>query len=162
MDRIFISYRRSDTAADANALYQTLRAKFGEGALFKDVDNVPLGINFRSVIEEAIRESSAILVLVGPQWDVTRLAEQTDNVRLELEAALRSGKTVIPVCVRGARLPSPTALPESLAEFPLLNAATLDHDSWDRAQLHHGRASGDGRRRGRRFVEGRQPPIHGE
>jgi hypothetical protein len=132
MDRIFISYRRSDTAADANALYQTLRAQFGEGAIFKDVDNVPLGTNFRSVIEKAISESSVILVLVGPEWDVTRLAAPTDNVRLELEAALGSGKTVIPVCVRGARLPSPTVLPESLAELPLLNAAALDHESWDR------------------------------
>jgi hypothetical protein len=132
MAKVFISYRREDTASDANALYQTLRSRFGPDLLFKDVDDVRLGANFRRVIEDAIEKSTVVLALVGPSWKPERLARANDNVRLELEAALRMERIVIPVCVRGARMPSEADLPQGLEEFAYLNAAGLEHESWER------------------------------
>ena len=51
VERIFISYVREDTAPDANALYQSLEREFGADAIFKDVDDVPLGANWRTAVE---------------------------------------------------------------------------------------------------------------
>ena len=50
MGCIFISYRRDDCAADANALYQSLAAEFGKESIFKDVDDVELGANWKTAI----------------------------------------------------------------------------------------------------------------
>ncbi len=41
--KIFISYRRADSAAAAGRLYDNLESKLGEGTLYKDVDNIPIG-----------------------------------------------------------------------------------------------------------------------
>jgi hypothetical protein len=39
----FISYRRNDTSAVAQGLYLQLKARFGSGQLFMDVNSVPVG-----------------------------------------------------------------------------------------------------------------------
>jgi hypothetical protein len=159
-NRIFISYRRADTDADANALYQTLAAHFGDGSIFKDVDNIPIGSNFRLVISEALSSTDVMLVLVGPGWQSTQpggvrsLERPNDFVRIELESALEASIPIIPILVRGAKMPSASELPESCRDFAYMNAAEVEHRSWRRdmgpvleAVTRHVREAG--RRRGR-------------
>ncbi|MEL7121665.1 MAG: toll/interleukin-1 receptor domain-containing protein, partial [Bacteroidota bacterium] len=60
--KIFISYRRRDSAGAAGRLYDFLEMKVGSKALFKDVDNIPYGRDFREEIRQAIDDSRVVLV----------------------------------------------------------------------------------------------------
>ena len=44
--RIFISYRRDETAYPAGWLYDRLAGHYGGGQVFKDVDSIQLGDDF--------------------------------------------------------------------------------------------------------------------
>jgi hypothetical protein len=48
--RIFISYRREETAYPAAWLYKRLADRFGAGQIFKDIDSIQLGDDFVEVI----------------------------------------------------------------------------------------------------------------
>ena len=132
MARVFISYRRSDTDADAGRLFSDLAAVIGEDSLFKDVDHVPLGADVEEHIRAAIAASVLIIVIVGPKWQPERLHDEIDWVRLEIEAAFEKGIPILPVRVRRAELPKPSEVPVSLHKFCRLNAAELEHASWRR------------------------------
>ncbi len=45
--RIFISYRREETAYPAGWLFDRLANHFGRGKVFKDVDSIPTGRRLR-------------------------------------------------------------------------------------------------------------------
>ena len=53
-DRIFISYRREETAYAAGWLYDRLVDHFGRSRIFKDVDSIQLGDDYVDVINEAV------------------------------------------------------------------------------------------------------------
>lgn len=50
--KVFISYRRQDTADATGRIYDRLVQKFGRKRVFKDVDNIPLGADFREHIQD--------------------------------------------------------------------------------------------------------------
>jgi hypothetical protein len=52
--RIFISYRREDSAYPAGWLYDRLCAHLGSENVFKDVDSIEPGDDFVRVLEEAV------------------------------------------------------------------------------------------------------------
>ena len=119
--RIFISYRREDSAFPAGWLYDRLCARFGSDYVFKDVDSIDPGDDFLRVIEDAVGSCQVLLALIGDHWlDITdptghrRLDDPNDFVRLEIEAALRRDVRVIPILVGRAPLPSSEQLPDSL------------------------------------------------
>ena len=119
--RIFISYRREDSAFPAGWLYDRLCARFGSNYVFKDVDSIDPGDDFLRVIEDAVGSCQVLLALIGDHWlDITdptghrRLDDPNDFVRLEIEAALRRDVRVIPLLVGRAPLPSSEQLPDSL------------------------------------------------
>ncbi|MDV6030973.1 MAG: hypothetical protein F9B45_12900 [Phycisphaera sp. RhM] len=47
MTRLFISYRRDDSAYVAGMLCDRLQARFGQDAIFMDVATIPIGVDFR-------------------------------------------------------------------------------------------------------------------
>ena len=47
MPRVFISYRRSDSVTITGRIYDHLVHAFGDDSVFKDVDDIPLGVDFR-------------------------------------------------------------------------------------------------------------------
>lgn len=132
--RIFISYRRGDSAAITGRLYDRLTAAFGEENVFKDVNNIPPGANFKQVVENAVLHADVLLVVIGQSWDVVatrggtpRLEHDDDIVRLEVETALsRDNILVIPVLVNGADMPG--HLPDKLDELRYRNAATIRNE----------------------------------
>jgi hypothetical protein len=120
--RIFISYRREETAYPAGWLYARLVEHFGREQVFKDVDSIELGDEFPRVIAEAVGSCDVLLALIGGQWLTVadphgrrRLDNPGDFVRLEIEAALQRGVRVIPILVDGATMPDAAELPPSLA-----------------------------------------------
>jgi hypothetical protein len=90
--------------------------------LFRDIDSIPVGVDFPGYIAAVLRECSAVLVVIGPGWlearhldGRRRLDDPQDHVRLEVETALRAGNIrVIPVLVRYASMPKPEEVPESV------------------------------------------------
>ena len=49
MSKIFISYRREDSAYIAEAIYDALALHFGEDNVFKDVNSIKAGVDFRKI-----------------------------------------------------------------------------------------------------------------
>ncbi len=136
--RIFISYRREETAYPAGWLYDRLADRFADGQVFKDVDSIKLGDDFVEVISAAVGSCDVLLALIGDRWlTITdedgrrRLDDPNDFVRLEIEAALTRNVRVIPILVEGARMPRAVELPASLARLVRRQALELSPARFD-------------------------------
>jgi hypothetical protein len=137
-DRIFICYRQADTLIVATNLERLLAAEFGDAHVFRDQRTLESGDHWPNTIEAWLRSSTAVLVLIGPQWltltdDRTghrRIDTPDDQVRLEIELALDVyPKTrVIPVLVEGAQMPT-RELPPTIGHLQLHHAAQVRRDS---------------------------------
>ena len=68
MPGIFVSYRRSDSQADTGRLSDRLIAQFGKDRIFKDVDSIPIGADFRTQLNGVLTRCQAALVVVGAHW----------------------------------------------------------------------------------------------
>lgn len=130
--RIFISYRREETAYPAGWLFDRLADHFGEAQVFKDVDSIEPGDDFVERITAAVGSCDVLLALIGDQWLTTtdptgrrRLDDPNDFVRLEVEAALSRNVRVVPVLVGQARMPRSDELPASLATLVRRQALEL-------------------------------------
>ena len=131
--KIFISYRRDDSAGHAGRLFDHLRAHFGGRNLFMDIDTIQPGADFRRVVENAVGTCDVVLVMIGKQWlNITdtqgrrRLDNPQDLVRVEVASALANPRVrVIPVLVRGASMPGAHELPDDLKEITWRNAFEL-------------------------------------
>ena len=99
--RIFVSYRRAETAPQAGWLYDRLAERFGRPQIFKDAGPA------------AVASCDVLLALIGHYWLMA--AGPDDTVRLEIESAAACGVPVIPVLLDGARMPAMGELPPSLA-----------------------------------------------
>lgn len=137
MPRIFISYRRADSRTMTGRISDRLSYAFGADNVFKDVDDIPLGSDFRDVIHDAVAKTDVLLVIIGSQWvSITdpsgrrRLDDPNDFVRIEVEAGLRRDNpvVVIPVLVGGAAMPTEVDLPESIDPLAFRNAAIVRDD----------------------------------
>ena len=62
--RIFISYRREDSAGHVLALLPALRSHFGADRIFKDTDNIPPGVDFVKFIQRELESCSVMLAII--------------------------------------------------------------------------------------------------
>lgn len=135
-EKIFISYRRGGVKARTYRMADALKLRFGAENVFLDIESIAAGARFADVIRESIRSSTVILIMIGPNWvnmkrgDCRRLDDPEDNLRIEVETALKSRARVIPVLVNGAVMPERHELPAEIAELTELNAASLADSHW--------------------------------
>jgi TIR domain len=131
MPKIAISYRRKDSDAITGRIRDRMARQFGDNSVFMDIDNIPLGTDFRRQIQEVLRENQILLVVIGPNWTgpvqgaPARIFDLADPVRIEVETALQRSIPTIPILVGGATMPSASELPESLKDLPFYNAAEV-------------------------------------
>ncbi|OYW24837.1 MAG: hypothetical protein B7Z55_01040, partial [Planctomycetales bacterium 12-60-4] len=132
MARIFISYRRDDSAYVASMLAQKLTADFGAGSVFMDVDNIPIGVDFRKHLQNAVEQADVLLTVIGDDWlnaanpdGTRRLDDPADFVRIEIAHALQRGIPIVPVLSGTSHMPSSSELPASLTDLAFSNAAEL-------------------------------------
>ena len=136
MSAIFLSYRRDDSAGFAGRLSDELEARLGGGSVFRDVDDIQPGEDFVAAITSQLNQVSAVLVMIGPHWLTAavggqrRLDMADDFVRMEIQAALTSGKPVIPLLVDGAAMPAEADLPPVIAALARHQAVTLSDADW--------------------------------
>ena len=135
VDNIFLSYRRSDSANVTGRIYDKLLQTYDKKQIFKDVDSIPLGVDFRKHLNEKVGECKVLIAVIGNTWiepEVSsgqkRIDDKKDFVRIEIEAALKRGIPVIPVLVRGAQMPNAEDLPKSMVELAFRNGIPVRPD----------------------------------
>jgi hypothetical protein len=138
MANVFVTYRRSDSASATGRIADRLQSQFGQDKIFYDITNIPLGVDFRTFINNQLDKTDVFLVIIGDTWLETRDAEgnrRIDNpndwVQIEVSAALaRKNIPVIPVMVgKASSPPRMEELPGELADLSARNAIVLRSDS---------------------------------
>jgi len=140
LGNIFTSYRRSDSADIVGRIYDSLVDEFGRERIFKDVDSIPLGVDFKQYLDQKVSECKVLLAVIGDEWDDARdaqgnrrLDDPDDFVRIEIESALERDIPVIPLLVRGAQMPTEVSLPPTLQKLVYKNGLSIRPDP----DFHH-------------------------
>ena len=142
MPKIFVCHRREDTADVAGRIFDRLVMNYGDQQILKDLDSIPLGVDFREYLGRMVGECDVLLAVIGPRWldaegDTSRLDDPRDFVRIEIESALTREIPVVPLFVGGASMPSEEDVPESIRPFVYRNGVPVRpnpdfHDDMDR------------------------------
>jgi hypothetical protein len=132
---IFISYRRSDSSDVTGRIYDRLAPHFKRETIFKDVDSMPLGVDFRKHLADSVGQCQLLLAVIGKGWlrsdkhaEERCLDSPRDFVRIELETAFQRKIPVVPLLVQGATMPQEEELPESLRALAYYNAISIRAD----------------------------------
>jgi TIR domain len=135
--KVFISYRRADSAGYSGRVMDWLDRELGRDLVFMDVDTIPLGTDFSKVLHEEVAKCGVLLAVIGPNWldardehGNRRLDNPNDFVRIEIAAALQRSIPVIPILLDGARIPKADELPKDLKELSLRNGMEVRHASF--------------------------------
>jgi hypothetical protein len=131
MPRIAISYRRADSDAITGRIFDRLASRYGRQSVFQDIDNIPLGVDFRTHVNKVIGDCDVVLAIVGRRWvgrrgGQSRIHDAVDPVRLEIEAALAGNIPIVPLLVDRATMPKPEQLPETIRDFVYRNGLPVD------------------------------------
>ncbi len=136
MPRIFISYRRDDSRTISGRIYDRLVQAFGTDSVFKDVQDIHSGQNWKTILQQEIERSDIILAVIGATWMTLtdddgnrRIMNENDYVRLEVAHGLQdAGCTVIPLLVGGAAVPERGQLPPDLQPLTERQALRVRED----------------------------------
>lgn len=125
MARVFISYRRDDSAGHASRLYDHLNRHYPQD-VFIDVEQIDDGKRWDREIRAKAEACKVLLVVIGPKWLTAqdkagrrRIDQRNDWVRNEIAAGLTNGALVIPILVDNATIPAKNDLPKSIQELVL-------------------------------------------
>jgi hypothetical protein len=135
--KVFICYRRQDSAPYAGRIYDAMVAKFGIENVFMDLDLDP-GVDFVERIKRVVSGCVALIVVIGPRWAELRdedggrrIEDPEDFVRLEVETGLhRDDVLLVPALVGGATMPRREVLPPELQTLARRNALELSEGRW--------------------------------
>ncbi|MGN9756741.1 TIR domain-containing protein [Streptomyces sp. SD31] len=132
MGGIFINYRRGDHEDVVRELYDRLEQYFGEDQVFRDVASIVPGQRYPDTLRERVADCDVLLVVVHRGWleargpsGGLRLDDEADWVRREIDQALHTDKTVVPLLLDGAAPPRPDQLPPPIRELAHRNAQSL-------------------------------------
>lgn len=134
--KIFVCYRREDSAGHAGRLYDRLNQRF-PGRVFMDVASIGIGTRWNEVIDTTLSSCEVAVVLIGKRWldaqpgGTRRIDEEADPTRAEIRAALRLKLRVVPLLVSGAAMPNREDLPQDIAELCAWQALRVDDDDFD-------------------------------
>ena len=117
---IFISYRRADSQDFSGRLYDALSDEFE--VFFDTEGGVKYAEVFPSALEEGIKKSDVVLMIIGSEFcqEFKAKEDEIDFVLEEILLAHRLGKVIMPILMRDVEFPK--ALPEALKFVEHLNA----------------------------------------
>ena len=129
---IFISYRHEGGSTIANIIYDELCHHFLIENIFKDVNSLRPGADFKEEIRKAINLSCCLLVLIDKTWagqkdaeGNTRAFQKDDFVRFEIWTAIENGLAIIPLLFEGGQMPDSNHLPEDISLICTRHAYTI-------------------------------------
>ena len=137
---LFVSYRRADVPDTAARIAELLIHRYGRRSVYIDVWDLEPGSMFASDLEDAVSNSRAIVLVIGPRWEgpsnaegLRRIDQQDDWVARELAIAHEAGCPILPVLVQGRSNPEESALPLTHKWLPWIQVAKaqyhdLEHD----------------------------------
>ena len=133
MPKIFVCHRREDTADVSGRIFDRLVITYGGQQILKDLDSIPLGVDFREYLGRMVGECDVFLAVIGPRWlgavgDASRLEDRRDFVRIEIESALTREIPIVPLFVGGASMPSEEDIPGSIRPFVYRNGVPVRPD----------------------------------
>jgi len=133
--KIFISYRRNDNPLVAGRIYDNLIDQFGDKNIYKDIDSIPLGVDFKVHIDDAIKKCKVLLVVIGDKWlSITdregkpAILNPKDYVRIEISAAINRNIPVIPILIENAKIPDDKDLPDDVRNLTCRNGIQIRPD----------------------------------
>jgi TIR domain len=153
INKIFICYRRDDSASSAGRVKDRLEQEFGPDLVFMDVDAIPFGVDFVKVLRAEVAKCDVLITVIGPSWLIIRdekgnprLDDANDFVRIEIAAALQRGIPVIPLLVDGAKVPKANQLPSDIERLAFRHGLEVRHSSFrsDMDRLIRGLKGGTG------------------
>ena len=132
MPRVFLNYRREDSAGIAGRLFDRLYVELGRENVFRDLDTLVPGADFGKVIADQVASCDALIAVIGKDWLTARdadghrrLDQPGDLVTAEIREALARDKLVIPALVEGASIPKAADLPPDIAALAARNAIEI-------------------------------------
>ena len=150
-------YRRSDSEERwcGSHIRKVLAKEFGKDAIFRDIDNIPPGVDFPSYIQNSLRDCPVALVFIPDGIGlhapivvvvpVFMILPTTFELRSRPCLALPLAR-VIPVLVRHAVLPSAEEKPDSLRPLRRRNAIVVRGAGLDfKNDINHPNPSLEGR-----------------
>ena len=145
MFKMLISFRRGGGEVKTGRIFDRLVAEYGAEVLLsydpdqrrsrtvqEDIEDRPMSADERrQYLEEKLRKTDILLVIIGPNWlvkrrGITGIDVEYDVVRIEIETALRLGVPIIPVLIGDSEMPLHDQLPKSMKDFAFLSAAVVD------------------------------------
>jgi hypothetical protein len=133
-NKVFINYRRDETAGIAGRLHDRLAKEFGKQNVFMDVDSIEPGLDFVKQLDDQVASCAILLAVIGPHWieaadaaGERRLHQPDDYLRIEIASALKRNIPVVPVLLDGARMPHVDELPDDLKSLTRRQAIELRH-----------------------------------
>lgn len=125
MDKIFINYRRDDTLAQAQDIYDILKEEFD--TFFDKDGSIVYGHEFPSALKMGIERSDVIITLIGKEFanSFKQRVDGIDYVQEELRLARASKKAILPILVDGTQMPQKRELPSNLQFICDLHAYNL-------------------------------------
>jgi hypothetical protein len=125
---VFLCYRSTDGAYAATLLDAKLSEVFGRENVFRASRSVAPGESYASAIMAALEACQTVLVIIGPHWrEHLEKSGEDDWVRMEIAAALRQRKEVIPVLLSRTSRLAVTDLPEDISMLAYLQYLKFDH-----------------------------------
>ena len=133
--RVFLSYRRSDSWHQAIALKVVLEQKLPDVTVFVDTESVNPSERWPDRLTAALDHSSAVVTLIGPNWrfgadGTDRFADPKDWVLQELEHALEHKDAIVPVFFDTTTTTAYRDLPPSLTGLRHIQGLKLSSETW--------------------------------
>ena len=132
--RVFVSYRRDDSGMIVGRICDRLTRDVGAENIFKDIDNIPFGVDFVELLDREVQKCTVLFAVIGPRWleatdqGARRLDDPNDFVRIEIGTALRRNIPVVPLLVDGAHMPRAEELPDDLKPLTRRNGTEIRND----------------------------------
>ena len=133
MEKIFLSFRSSDTQEATRSIYQSLSHEFGKDSLFYFPESNFAGDRFVDKIFTALRQSTIFIAIIGREYVTAkddegniRIFNESDLVRKELAYALKNKMTVIPILVGNTPFPKTQQLPPDIQSLLDIDFQNID------------------------------------
>lgn len=134
---VFISYRRGRWhETTVTLIYRELVHRLGTDQVFRDASTLQPGERYPDHLRLHLTSSRVLLAVIHSGWleDLRRrhTLPSKDWVRFEIEAALETGKVLVPVLLDGAGVLAEHELPDDIRDLANYTACRLRDSDLDR------------------------------